>query len=175
MCIITINAGFHKGGSMKQLTTYLWVDNEAEEMAAFYQKVFKDNFRQGDTTSFLIDTPSNKPIGSVMTVEFELFGQKFSALNGGPDFKFNEAVSFEIPCDTQEEVDYYYESLSAVPESEICGWLKDKFGVSWQIVPKRFIEMLKSDNADGAKRAMQAMMSMKKLLLADLENAYQGK
>lgn len=159
---------------MKQLVTCLWLDAEAEEMVKFYKSIFKDNFKKGDKTYYTTDSPSNKPIGSVLTYEFEIFGQRFMALNGGADFKFNEAVSFVIDCEDQEEVDYYWEALSAVPESEVCGWLKDKFGVSWQINPKRLNEMIKSDDKEAAKRAMDAMLKMKKLIIADLEKAYNG-
>lgn len=159
----------------QKLTTCLWLDDEAEKMMDFYKSVFKDNFREGDITYYTTETPSNKPIGSVLTYEFEIFGQSFMALNGGADFKFNEAISFIINCEDQKEIDYYWESLSAVPESEVCGWLKDKFGVSWQINPKRLDEMIKSSDKEASKRAMDAMLKMKKLDIAELEKAYEGK
>lgn len=158
----------------QKLTTCLWLDDQAEEMVVFYKSVFRDNFKEGDKTLYSTETPSNKPIGSILTYEFEIFGQAFMVLNGGADFKFNEAVSFVIDCEDQKEVDYYWNALSAVPESEICGWCKDKFGVSWQINPKRLNEMLKSDDKAASKRAMDAMLTMKKLVIADLEKAYTG-
>jgi predicted 3-demethylubiquinone-9 3-methyltransferase (glyoxalase superfamily) len=158
----------------QKLTTCLWLDDEAEEMVEFYKSVFKKNFKEGDKTLYPTDTPSNKPVGSVLTYEFEIFGNRFMALNGGPEFKFNEAVSFVIDCNDQEEIDYYWEALSAVPESEVCGWLKDKFNVSWQITPTRLDEMIKSDDKEAAKRATDAMLKMKKLVIEDLEKAYRG-
>jgi predicted 3-demethylubiquinone-9 3-methyltransferase (glyoxalase superfamily) len=158
----------------KKLVTCLWLDDEAEEMIKFYKSVFRDNFKEADKTYYTTETPSNKPIGSILTYEFEIFGNRFMALNGGEVFKFNEAVSFVINCDDQKELDYYWEALSAVPESEVCGWCKDKFGVSWQINPKRLDEMIKSEDKDAAKRAMDAMLQMKKLVIADLEKAYNG-
>lgn len=158
----------------QKLITCLWLDDEAEEMVSFYKSVFKENFREGDKTYYTTETPSIKPIGSVLTYEFEIFGARFMALNGGADFKFNEAVSFVIDCEDQKEVDYYWEALSAVPESEVCGWLKDKFGVSWQVTPKRLDEMIKSPDKEAAKRALDAMLKMKKIVVADLEKAYKG-
>ena len=158
----------------QKLTTCLWLDNQAEEMVEFYKSVFKENFREGDKTFYTTETPSNKPIGSVLTYEFEIFGERFMVLNGGADFKFNEAISFVINCEDQKEVDYYWEALSAVPESEVCGWLKDKFGVSWQVTPKRLDEMIKSPDKEAAKRVMDAMLKMKKIDIAELEKAYKG-
>ena len=158
----------------KKLVTCLWLDDEAEDMVKFYKNVFKENFKEGDITYYTTDTPSNKPLGSILTYEFEIFGNRFMALNGGPEFKFNEAVSFVIDCEDQKEVDYYWEALSAVPESEVCGWCKDKFGVSWQINPTRLDEMIKSEDKKAAKRAMDAMLKMKKLDIAELEKAYKG-
>lgn len=157
-----------------KLTTCLWLDNEAEEMVSYYKSVFKDNFKEGDKTFYTSETPSNKPIGSLLTYEFEIFDQSFMALNGGDNFKMNEAVSFVINCDTQEEVDYYWEALSAVPQAEVCGWCKDKFGVSWQITPKRLNEMVKSEDKDAAGRAMEAMLKMGKIDINSLEEAYKG-
>lgn len=158
----------------QKLVTCLWLDDTAEEMVKFYKSVFKDNFKESDITYYTTDTPSNKPVGSILTYEFEIFGNPFMALNGGADFKFNEAVSFIINCKDQEEVDYYWNALSHVPESEVCGWLKDKFGVSWQINPTRLDEMIKSDDKEASKRAMEAMLKMKKLDIAELEKAYRG-
>lgn len=157
-----------------KLVTCLWLDNEAEEMVAFYKSVFKDNFKEGDKTFYITETPSNKPIGSVLTYEFEIFGNRFMALNGGADLKLNEAVSFVINCENQEEIDYYWNALSAYPENEVCGWCKDRFGVSWQINPIRLDQMLKSEDKEAAKRAMDAMLKMKKLVIEDLEKAYKG-
>ena len=143
-------------------------------MVSFYKSVFKDSFKEGDKAFYTSETPSSKPIGSLLTYEFEIFGQQFMALNGGAEFKFNEAVSFIINCDYQEEIDYYWNALSAVAESEVCGWCKDKFGVSWQVTPKRLDEMLKSDDKEAGKRAMEAMLKMGKIVIADLEKAYKG-
>ena len=146
---------------MQKLSTMLWFDNEAQEAADFYTSVFKDSKILG-TVKYTQDSPSHKPIGSVLTVSFQLNGQGFIAINGGPEFKFNESISFVIPCDNQEELDYYWDRLSAVPESEICGWCKDKFGVSWQVVPKNMSELSKNP------RAMAAILKMKKLDIAKL-------
>lgn len=159
----------------QKLITCIWVDDTAEEMVSFYKSVFKENFKEGDKTFYNTKTPSNKPIGSILTYEFEIFGNRFMALNGGADFKPNEAISFIIDCEDQKEVDYYWEALSAHPENEVCGWLKDKFGISWQINPIRLNEMIKSQDKEAAKRAMDAMLQMKKLDIEALEKAYKGK
>jgi predicted 3-demethylubiquinone-9 3-methyltransferase (glyoxalase superfamily) len=165
---------------MKKIVPCLWFDNEAEEAAKFYVDIFNGSPTKEkeskvlDTTYLAAETPSNKPIGSVLTVEFELEGQKYMALNGGPEFKFTEALSLIIECYTQEEIDYYTEKLSAVPEAEICGWVKDKYGVSWQISPKLLDEMLKDKDKEKAKRATEAMLKMKKLDIAELEKAFNG-
>jgi predicted 3-demethylubiquinone-9 3-methyltransferase (glyoxalase superfamily) len=145
----------------------LWFDNEAEDAAKFYTAVFKDS-RILETAPYLTKTPSNKPVGSVLTVSFELNGQKFIALNGGSFFKINEAVSFVIECKDQEEIDYYWGKLSAVPESEQCGWCKDKFGVSWQVVPESIDELTKS------KEGMEVLLEMKKIDIKKLEEAGEG-
>jgi predicted 3-demethylubiquinone-9 3-methyltransferase (glyoxalase superfamily) len=152
---------------MQKLTPFLWYDTQAEEAANLYVSIFKNSkilsvVRYGDA--------GPGPKGSVMTVEFELDGQKFVGLNGGPLFKFTEAISFAISCETQEEVDYFWERLTADGGAESqCGWLKDKYGLSWQVVPSRAIELLK----DPAKsqRVMQAIMPMKKIDIATLERA----
>ncbi|HEU5005165.1 MAG TPA: VOC family protein [Candidatus Saccharimonadales bacterium] len=149
---------------MPKITPSLWFDDQAEEAAEFYTSVFK-NSKILKTTKYTNDSPSHKPIGSVLTVYFQLDGQDFAAINGGPEFKFNESISFMVPCENQEEIDYYWEKLSAVPESEICGWCKDKFGVSWQIVPKNIAEF--SENP----KAMAAILKMKKLDINELEQA----
>lgn len=160
---------------MQKLTTCLWFDNEAEEAARFYTSVFKNSKIAGmDKYGEATQEVTDKPPGSVMTVEFELEGQKFIALNGGPEFKFTEAISFVINCETQEELDYYWEKLSAVPESEQCGWLKDKFGVSWQVVPTVLNELIGGPDNERSERAMKAMLQMKKLDINLLKKAYEG-
>ena len=116
-----------------------------------------------------------RPEGSVMTVEFEIEGQSFTALNGGPHFKFNEAISFQIPCETQEEIDHYWERLSAGGEIQQCGWLRDRFGVSWQIFPAALPEMMRDTDKAKSARAMRAMLGMKKFDIAELRAAYEGK
>lgn len=149
---------------MKNFTTCLWFDSEAEEAANFYVSVFP-NSKIIDTTPYVSDTPSSKPKGSVMLVNFEINGQPFVALNGGPFFKINEAVSFQILCRDQEEIEYYWAKLSAVLESEQCGWVKDKFGVSWQILPDNLAELIKSETG------MKAFLGMKKIDVDTLRRA----
>lgn len=149
---------------MQKITPCLWFDSEAEEAAKFYTSIFP-NSKIINTIPYLTETPSNKPIGSVLTVEFEINGQPFTGLNGGPFFKFNEAVSFQVFCKDQAEIDSYWEKLSSVPESEQCGWCKDKFGVSWQIVPENMADLVKSE------KGMKALLEMKKIVVADLEKA----
>lgn len=145
------------------LTIELWFDNEAEEAARFYTGVFKDS-ELGAIRYYTTDTPSNKPIGSVITVDFTLNGQRFQALNGGPDFKFNESISFIVECEDQAEIDYYWSKLTADGgEESFCGWLKDKYGVSWQIVPKGLDDLLYQEDAAKGKRAMDVLLTMKKL------------
>ena len=149
-----------------RITPFLWFDSNAEEAAEFYLTVFKNSRRLDDLRG---SVDSSVPKGKVLTVSFELDGQRFTALNGGPMFKFTEAVSFSVRCDSQEEVDYYWSKLTADGGRESqCGWLKDKFGLSWQIVPARLSELLKHP------KAMQAMMGMKKLDIAELERAGQS-
>jgi len=156
----------------QRITPFLWYDTQAEEAANFYVSVFKNSkvlgvVRYGDV--------GPGPKGSVMTVEFELEGLKFVGLNGGPHFKFTEAVSFAISCETQEEVDYFWEKLTADGGQESqCGWLKDKYGLSWQVVPIRAIELLKDKDPAKSQRVMQAIMPMKKIDLATLEKAAAG-
>jgi len=150
-----------------KITPCLWFDDRAEEAAKFYTSVFKDS-KILETTHYSAETPSNKPLGSVLTVAFEIEGQRFTALNGGPEFKFNEAVSFVISCKDQEEIDYYWEKLSAVPESEVCGWCKDKFGVSWQVVPENIDELTSTEGG------MKALLEMHKLDIKKLEEANKG-
>jgi predicted 3-demethylubiquinone-9 3-methyltransferase (glyoxalase superfamily) len=160
---------------MQKITPNLWFDTQAEEAVKFYTSIFK-NSKVGATSHYdeASAKASGQPVGGVLTIEFQLEGQDFLALNGGPIFKFNEAISFAVSCKDQAEVDYYWEKLSAVPESEQCGWLKDKFGLSWQIVPDRLAELLNDPDKAKASRAMNAMLSMKKLDIAELEKAAQG-
>ena len=155
----------------------LWFDSNAEEAAKFYTSIFKDSkilnvakYPQGSA-----DNPANKPDGSVMTVEFELEGQRFLALNGGPVFKFSEAISLVVDCEDQAEVDYFWEKLLAGGgEESQCGWLKDKFGLSWQVAPKRINELYSDPDPVKVKRVFEAMMKMVKLDIAKLERAYEG-
>ena len=162
---------------MQKITPFLWFNDDAEEAAKFYTSVFK-NSKVGKILRY--DEASAKaagrPAGSVLTVEFEIEGQKFTALNGGPQFKFNESVSFVVNCKTQEEVDYFWEKLTAGggQESE-CGWLKDKFGLSWQITPTVLIDMLNDKDPKKAGQVMKAMMQMQKIEINKLKAAYAGK
>ena len=156
---------------MEGMSTCLWFDGNAEEAAKFYASIFP-NTKIGAITRYGDAGP--KPKGTVMTVEFNLLGQRFVGLNGGPEFKFNEAVSFVVECESQEEVDRLWKELGAGGTPGQCGWLKDKYGVSWQIVPIAFLQMLKDKNAKKVDRAMTAMMKMTKLDLAKLEQAYRG-
>jgi predicted 3-demethylubiquinone-9 3-methyltransferase (glyoxalase superfamily) len=154
-------------------TTCLWFDDQAEEAASFYVSVFK-NSRIGRITRYTEAGP-HRPAGSVMTVEFEANGQKFVALNGGPEFRFDEAVSFQIDCEDQAEVDFYWNKLiEGGGEEGPCGWLKDRFGLSWQVVPTRLTEMVTDSDQEKAARATQAMLTMSKLDIAALEKAYAG-
>lgn len=145
-----------------RITPFLWFDSNAEEAVDFYVSIFKNSRRLGEVRN--IDS-SRAPKGSILTLAFELDGQKFTALNGGPAFKFTEAVSFVVRCDSQEEVDYYWSKLTAGGSEVQCGWLKDKFGLSWQIVPARLPDLVKHP------KAMEAMLRMKKLDIAELERA----
>lgn len=158
---------------MQKITTCLWFDTQAEEAARFYTSVFPDSrvleiSRYGEA-GFEVH---GRPAGSVMTVDFELQGRKFTALNGGPHFKFTEAVSMVVDCADQEEVNRYWSALSDGGEEGPCGWLKDRYGLSWQIVPRALPDLLGSDNTDGAGRVMEAMLKMKKIDVAALERAY---
>jgi predicted 3-demethylubiquinone-9 3-methyltransferase (glyoxalase superfamily) len=161
---------------MQKITPFLWYDNNAEEAANFYVSVFK-NSRVKNVTRYEeeVAKAAGRPAGSVMTVEFELDGQEFTALNGGPNFKFTEAVSFVVNCETQEEVDYFWEKLSEGGAEVQCGWLKDKYGLSWQIVPTILSELFKSNkDPEKLKRAMLAMLQMKKLDVEVLKQAAEG-
>ena len=155
----------------------LWFDNQGEEAARFYTSIFPNSKIRTITrygkAGFEVH---GRPAGSVMTVEFDLDGQRFTALNGGPHFKFNEAVSLQIYCETQEELDRYWAKLSegGDPKAQQCGWLKDKYGLSWQVVPAGMEEMFADPDSEGYKRAFTAMLRMKKLDIAALEQAYAG-
>lgn len=155
----------------QKITTCLWFDAQAEEAADFYVSVF-DGSKILNVARYAEGGPG--PAGQAMTVEFEIEGRKFLALNGGPAFTFNEAVSFVIDCTSQEEVDRYWSALTAGGIESQCGWLKDKFGVSWQVVPSVLGELLGGPDPDGAQRAMQAMLGMRKLQIAELQAAYDG-
>ena len=152
----------------------LWFDGKAEEAANFYATIIPDSHVDRVWRS-PADTPSG-PAGMVLTVDFTVAGQRLQGLNGGPDFRFNEAVSFVIECDDQAEVDRLWDALVADGgEPGPCGWLKDRYGLSWQIVPKEFNEMVASDDAEGARRAMEAMLRMGKLDVDELRRAYEGR
>ena len=155
-----------------KITPFLWFDNEAEAAAKFYVSVFR-NAKLGKISRYGKEgfEVHRRPPGSVMTAEFELEGQRFVALNGGPHFKFNEAVSFQVACDTQEEIDYFWSKLSEGGEESQCGWLKDKFGLSWQVIPRALPELLMDENSDKARRAMRAMLQMRKIDIAALTAA----
>ena len=155
-----------------KITPCLWFDGDAEAAAAFYARHLPDS-RVGAVTRAPAAYPSGSE-GAVLTVEFTVAGQDFVGLNGGPQFKFNEAVSFQIHCDDQGEVDRLTEALSAVPEAEQCGWVKDRFGLSWQIVPRRLMALLRDPDPARARRAMQAMLHMKRIDIAAVEAAADG-
>jgi predicted 3-demethylubiquinone-9 3-methyltransferase (glyoxalase superfamily) len=149
----------------------LWFDTEAEDAAAFYTSVF-ENSRIVNVTRYTEAGP--RPAGTVMTVEFELDGQRFVAINGGPQFTFDEAVSFEIECETQDEIDYYWDRLSDGGKEGPCGWLKDKYGLSWQVVPTGMEQLFADPDPERARRAMQAVLGMSKLDIATLRSAADG-
>ena len=161
---------------MREIIPNLWFDNKAEEAAKLYTSIFKDG-----RINYVSRYPeaatevSGKPAGSVLTVEFEIEGNTFVALNGGPDFKFNESVSFIVECDDQDEIDYYWDRLTADGgEESQCGWLKDKFGVSWQITPRRLNEMIRDPNPAKVEAVTAAFLPMRKLDLATIERAYES-
>jgi predicted 3-demethylubiquinone-9 3-methyltransferase (glyoxalase superfamily) len=160
---------------IQRITPCLWFDDQAEEAAGFYTTVFKNSrivrvSRYGEAGRDV----HGKPAGSVMVVAFELDGQAFTALNGGPVFTFNEAVSLQVNCADQEEIDYYWEKLSAGgdPNAQQCGWLKDRYGLSWQVVPNDMDDYFMDESSPGAKRAMEAMLTMKKIDIAEMRRAY---
>ena len=160
----------------QQITPCLWFDRNAEEAVNFYITVFKNSkithvVRYGNAGQ---EIHGGTP-GAVLAIDFELDGQKFSCLNGGPLFKFSEAVSFQVPCETQEEIDYYWSALTKGGSESDCGWLKDKFGLSWQIVPEGWEAMLNDPDPDKVARATAAMFRMKKLDIAELRRAFDGK
>jgi predicted 3-demethylubiquinone-9 3-methyltransferase (glyoxalase superfamily) len=153
---------------MQKITPCLWFDTQAEDAARFYTSVFP-NSRIVETTYYGPAGP--RPEGMVLTVEFELDGQRFTALNGGPEFQFSEAVSFQVDCGDQDEVDRYWETLSESGEQGPCGWLKDKYGVSWQIVPRALNRLLSDPDREKSRRVMEAMLKMGKIEIDELERA----
>ena len=158
---------------MQKITPFLWFDDQAEDAAKFYTSIFKNSkigkiLRYGEEAA----EKTGRPKGSAMTVEFELGSQQFVALNGGPLFKFSEAISFVVNCETQEEVDYFWEKLSEGGEKSRCGWLKDKFGLSWQVVPTVLIEL--THDAAKSEKVMNAMMQMDKIDISKLKRAAEG-
>jgi predicted 3-demethylubiquinone-9 3-methyltransferase (glyoxalase superfamily) len=162
---------------VRRIAPCLWFDDQAEEAAKYYTSIFRNSkigtiARYGEAGHEF----HGRPAGSVMTVAFELDGQPFTALNGGPLFRFNEAISFQVMCETQEEVDYYWEKLGRGGDvkAQQCGWLKDRFGVSWQVVPEVVAQLLSDPDSEKSQRAMQALLQMKKLDIAELERAYAG-
>jgi len=163
----------------QQITPNLWFNNNAQEAVEFYVSVF--SAKGGDAKILGTDyyeggyeEVTGHTKGDILTIEFELLGTRFVAINAGPEFKFNPSVSFSVECKTQEEIDYYFEKLSAVSEAEQCGWLQDKYGLSWQITPKVLSEMLKNGTEEQRKRVFDAFMPMKKLEIAELEKAAKG-
>jgi len=164
--------------NLQRITPCLWFDDQAEEAARFYTSVFKNSRITGTTrygeAGYEIH---GKPAGTVLTVEFELDGQSFTALNGGPMFQFNEAISFQIHCESQEEIDYYWGKLSegGDEKAQQCGWLKDKYGVSWQVVPTALSALLNDPDPAKSERVMKALLQMKKLDIGQLKAAYEGR
>ena len=156
----------------QKITTFLWFDNQAEEAIDFYTSIFRHS-RKGEVARYGDTGPG--PKGQVMTAEFELAGQQFMALNGGPHFKFTEAISLMVKCDTQEEIDELWEKLSEGGQKVECGWLKDKFGLSWQIVPTILGELMKDKDPAKRERVMQVIMQTKKFEIAKLQEAAEGK
>ena len=156
---------------MQRIVTNLWFDTEAEEAAEFYISIFKDS-RIVHVARYTEAGP--RPAGMVMTVEFELDGQRFIGINGGPEFKFDEAISLMINCETQDEIDYYWERLTEGGEESQCGWLKDRYGLSWQVVPTGMDEVFSDPDPERARRAMEALLKMRKLDIAALRSAADG-
>lgn len=169
---------------MQKITPFLWFEDNCEEAINFYVEIFNSAPYSNKNSRIVsierypeepLDIPVKNMEGKVLTAIFELEGQKFMALDGGPIFKFNESVSFHVECKDQKEVDYFWGKLSSVTESEQCGWLKDKFGLSWQIIPTKLGELLSDKDKVKARRVMDAMLKMKKIEIKDLENAYNQK
>jgi predicted 3-demethylubiquinone-9 3-methyltransferase (glyoxalase superfamily) len=167
--------------TMQKITPFLWFDMETEEAINCYVSIFNGSPKKTDKSGIIsivryekgMEVPGKTDMtGKIITAIFELNGQRFMALDGGPIFKFNEAVSFYVECDDQEEVDYFWGKLSASPESEQCGWLKDKYGLSWQIIPKQMGKLLSDSNRTKALAATNAMLKMKKIVIADLQKAF---
>ncbi len=159
----------------QKIVPHIWMERDAEKAAGFYVSVFK-NSKILETAYYpkASEAVSGQKAGSVMTVKFEIEGQEFMVLNGGPAFRPNEAISFMVYCDTQEEIDSYWERLSSVPEAEICGWLKDKFGVSWQVVPTVLETMTTDKDPEKVERVTAAFLKMKKFDIGELKKAYNG-
>ena len=157
---------------MQKITPFLWFDGKAEEAANFYVSIFKDA-KMGKTNRYGEHGPG--PKGTVMIATFQIDGQEFIALNGGPQFKFSPAISFVVNCETQEEVDQLWEKLSAGGTKQQCGWLQDKFGVSWQIVPTTLSKLMSDPDREKTNRVMQALMQMDKIDIARLQQAHQGR
>lgn len=163
--------------NLQKITPCLWFDGQAEQAATYYTGIFPNSkitslTRYGEAGQEI----HGQAAGTVLTAAFELDGQPFTALNGGPQFKFNEAISFQVGCETQDEIDYFWDKLSAGgdPNAQVCGWVKDKYGVSWQIVPNAVAEMLADTDTVKSQRVMAALLKMKKLDLAQLQRAYKG-
>jgi len=157
---------------MQKITPFLWFDNQAEEAANFYVSIFK-NSKIETIARYGEAGPEAK--GGVITVDFQLDGQKFVALNGGPRFEFNEATSFVVNCETQQEVDEFWDKLSEGGEESMCGWLKDKYGLSWQIIPTILGKLMADPDPQKSKRVMEAMFKMRKIVIDDLKRAHEGK
>ena len=164
--------------TQRTITPCLWFDDQAEEAVRFYTGIFRNSritlITRYGTAGFEVH---GRPAGSVMVVAFELEGSSFTALNGGPHFKFNEAISLQVNCRTQEEIDYFWEKLGAGgdPKAQQCGWLKDRYGLSWQVVPANMDEMFKDENSAASQRAMEAMLKMKKIDMQQINRAFEGK
>lgn len=162
---------------MQKITPFLWFSGNAEEAVKFYTSVFKKSkIREITRCGEAVSKGSGQPVGSILTVEFEIEGQKFTALNGGTDFKFNESISFVVRCKNQAELDYYWKKLTSGGGKEVaCGWLRDKYGVAWQIVPKDIFDLISSKKPGRSNRVMAAVMKMVKLDIKKLKAAYAGK
>lgn len=164
--------------SARKITPCLWFDDQAEEAARFYTGIFKDSritaITRYGTAGF---ETHHRPPGSVMAVAFELEGQSFTALNGGPLFQFTEAISFQVTCKTQDEIDYYWDRLTVGgdPAAQVCGWVKDRFGLSWQVIPDDVDELFADEKSPASQRAMEAMLTMKKIDIGELRKAFAGK